>query len=185
MSVIAGNILITAAYAFITVPHEIINGGVTSFSLVLQKIMGIDIGILTNIITVLLLVICYVGLGKEFFYKSILSSACYMGFFHVFHAMEFAVPLSVFWCVPIASILVGSGYYLCIRANASTVGFDVLALVLHAKREEYSIAKTMRLINIAVILLGLCSYGWTAIVMGIIFTIIQTKILDSLLERSS
>lgn len=30
--IFAGNVLITGTYAFITVPNEIINGGITSFS---------------------------------------------------------------------------------------------------------------------------------------------------------
>lgn len=35
LKIILGNFLITGAYAFITVPNEIANGGVTSFSMIL------------------------------------------------------------------------------------------------------------------------------------------------------
>lgn len=35
LKIILGNFLITGAYAFITVPNEIVNGGVTSFSMIL------------------------------------------------------------------------------------------------------------------------------------------------------
>lgn len=184
-SILLGNLFITGAYAFITVPHAIINGGVTSFSLVLQNLIQIDVGIITNVITLLLLVLCYLGLGKEYFYKSILSSLCYMGFFNLFHSWNISLQLPDLICLPIASLMVGIGYYLCLRAKSSTVGFDVLALVLHRRDESISIAKTMRLINVAVILCGLISYGWLSIMMGIIFTLIQTKVLDLLLNKNT
>ncbi|MGX8852187.1 YitT family protein [Amedibacillus sp. YH-ame10] len=180
--IIAGNLLITTAYAFITVPHEIINGGITSFSMVLQNLTSWDVTIFTNGITIILLIACYLWLGKEYFYKSILSSACYMLFFNIFHAMNFVIQLPQAMCVIIAAIMVGSGYMLCIKAKSTTVGFDVLAIIFHHRDETISIAKMMRAINIVVILLGLLSYGWLAIITGILFTILQTKTLDVLLN---
>ena len=41
--ILIGNLLITSAYAFITVPHEIVNGGITSFSMVISNIIHCDI----------------------------------------------------------------------------------------------------------------------------------------------
>lgn len=43
-----GNILITGAYAFITVPNKIVNGGVTSFSMVLEEFSSIPINNLSE-----------------------------------------------------------------------------------------------------------------------------------------
>lgn len=107
-----------------------------------------------------------------------------MGFFNLFHALNVSLPLSDILCLPIAAFMVGIGYYLCIKAKSSTVGFDVLALILHEKNETFSIAKMMRAINVSVILLGLLSYGFISIVMGMLFTIIQTKILDIFLNMN-
>lgn len=75
LKIVLGNIFITLAYAFITVPNEIINGGVTSFSLILEAVYSIDIRV---IVTIILLLICLIFLGKEYFYKSIISSICYI-----------------------------------------------------------------------------------------------------------
>ena len=84
----------------------------------------------------------------------------------------------------LAAILVGIGYYLCISAGSSTVGFDVLALVLHKRYEKLDVAITMRYINIGVILLGFASYGGISILIGIGFTILQTQVLKLLLQRN-
>ena len=38
-----GNILLTSAYAFLTVPNDIIDGGITSTSLLLSNVLNLDI----------------------------------------------------------------------------------------------------------------------------------------------
>ena len=83
--IVLGNLLLTSAYAFLTVPNNIINGGVTSTSLLLSYYFHIDIGYIVTILIVLLLIFGRVTLGKEFFYRSLFSSVCYMVFFNLFH----------------------------------------------------------------------------------------------------
>ena len=80
-----GNILLTGAYAFITVPKIILNGGVTSFSLVLQEWTGMDVAILVDILSVLLIIVSFLFLGKTYFFGALFSSICYMSLFSIFH----------------------------------------------------------------------------------------------------
>ena len=70
LSIILGNLLITSAYAFITVPNRIVNGGVTSFSMILEEVTSINLTYLVDFITILLLLLCYIFLGKTFFYRN-------------------------------------------------------------------------------------------------------------------
>ncbi|WP_174919126.1 YitT family protein [Peptacetobacter hominis] len=81
VKIIVGNLLITSAYAFITVPNEIVNGGVTSFSMILSNMADVNITIYTNTITVILLLLYGLFLGKQFFSGSILSCIAYMIFY--------------------------------------------------------------------------------------------------------
>lgn len=180
--IVLGNIFITVAYAFITVPNEIINGGVTSFSLVLQSLSGINISIIVNVLTIILLVVCLIFLGKDYFLKSILSSLCYMTFFNIFYSLPISLNINRYVGVVIAAVLVGIGYYLCISAKSSTVGFDVIALILNKKNNKINIAVSMRYINIGIILLGLSSYNALSIILGIVFTLIQSIVLKKLLK---
>ena len=85
--IILGNLLITGAYAFITVPNEIINGGVTSFSMVLGQVCRMDISVFVNLLTLFLLFLCLVFLGREFFAGSVLSCVCYLSMFTFFHSL--------------------------------------------------------------------------------------------------
>ncbi len=183
--IILGNILITASYAFITVPNGIVNGGITSFSMILSSVTGISISIYTNLITVILLLFCLLFLGRNYLAKSIISSVCYMVFFSIFSSLNMGyLHLPIWINVFVASILVGIGYYLCLSAKSSTVGFDVIALILHSKNEKIQVSKVMRYINFAVILAGLFSYGLYSVLFGILFTYVQTTVIHLLLEQS-
>jgi uncharacterized membrane-anchored protein YitT (DUF2179 family) len=183
LKIIAGNISMTFAYAYLIVPNEIINGGVTSSALLLNALLGYNIAMLANLVTGILLIICLVFLGKEYFFKSIVSSLSYMIFFNFFYSLNIHFDINIVLVIFISSILIAIGYYLCITANASTVGFDVIALILHHKNEKIDIAATIRIINLIVLILGLLVYGYASIVKGIAFTLIFSYLLKKMLDR--
>lgn len=133
-----GNILLTGAYAFITVPKIILNGGVTSFSLVLQEWTGMDVAILVDILSVLLIIVSFLFLGKTYFVGALFSSICYMGLFSIFHWTGWEMPMPELFgtpilATPIAAFFVAAGYYFCIASQATAVSFDTIAMILNKK----------------------------------------------------
>ena len=172
-----GNLLLTSAYAFLTVPNNIINGGVTSTSLLLSHYLNIDIGYISSTITILLLVFGLIALGKKFFYRSLFSSVCYMVFFNLFHATGLYFSFHPIIIVLFAGILVGVGHYLCLREDSSTVGYDVFALYLHKTNNKWDTAIVLRIIGIVVLLVGVATFGIWSVIYGIIFTVIQTQVI--------
>ncbi len=183
IKIIVGNISMTFAYAYLIVPNEIINGGVTSSALLINALSGYNIAMLANFVTGLLLIICLIFLGKEYFFKSIVSSICYMLFFNLFYSLNISIDINIVIVILISSILIAIGYYLCITANASTVGFDVIALILNYKNKKIDIAVTIRIINLIVLSLGLLVYGYTSIIKGVAFTLIFSFLLKKMLKR--
>ncbi len=106
-----------------------------------------------------------------------------MVFFNFFYSLNIQFDMNIVLVIFISSILIAIGYYLCITANASTVGFDVIALILHHKNEKIDIAATIRIINLIVLILGLLVYGYASIVKGIAFTLLFSYLLKKMLDR--
>ncbi len=183
--ILAGNLLITFCYACITVPNHIINGGVTSFSMVTAQHMNIPTVYLVNLITILLLGLCYIGLGKEYFLGTIFSCVCYLALYNMFSKIGFIIHLPKIVSVLFSAAGVGAGYFLCLHAKATTVGFDVLALIFHKKREKLNVAYTMGAINLAVMLYGGFTFGILAVVYGAIFVGVQSIVLNKLQKLES
>jgi len=182
LKIIIGNIILTSAYAFVTVPNKIVNGGVTSCSLIISNFLPVDISVIANIFTMALLAICFFKLGKENFLKSIVSSICYMGFLSFFRSIGIELIMNPVLCVVVASTMVGIGYFLCISANASTVGFDVIALVVHKENPKIEVGTVIRYLSIAVLLMGLLTYGYMAVIFGIAFSILETQVMNVLIR---
>lgn len=108
LKIILGNFLITGAYAFITVPNEIVNGGVTSFSMIL-------------------------GNWKEIFHRNRIQ--LFLLSHPVFRPARsgYAILVHPVIGMVLAGFLVGTGYYFCISSESTAVGFDVIALILNKK----------------------------------------------------
>lgn len=183
--ILVGNLLITFCYACITVPNHIINGGVTSFSMVTARLMDIPTVYLVNVVTLLLLGLCYIGLGKEYFFGTIFSCVCYLALFNVFSKVGFTVHLPKIASVLLSAAGVGAGYFLCLHAKATTVGFDVLALIFHKKWGKLNVAYTMGAINLAVMLYGGVTFGILAVVYGAVFVGVQSVVLNELQKLDS
>ncbi|KAF1299454.1 hypothetical protein BAU15_02080 [Enterococcus sp. JM4C] len=181
--IVVGNILLGFAYAKWMKPNGIINGGVTSMAMIIEKITGIQIFYLTSIITLLLLLFCLVFLGRGNFFKSIISSICYNLFFALFYLLDISFQMNLVIDFLCASIFIAVGYYCCISANASTVGMDVIALAVNKKHPEFSVARGIRYINFSVLAFGFFTYGVKSVVIGILFSFVNSYILDFLLKR--
>lgn len=187
LRIFIGNILLTGAYAFITVPKIILNGGVTSFSLVLEAWTPWSVAVWVDVLTILLIIISYIFLGKAYFIGALFSSVCYMVLFNLFHWTGLELPIPTVWgtpilATPIAAILVAAGYYFCISAKATAVSFDTIAMILNKRNARFDIATTMMVINILVLFTGAATYSIVAVICGIVFTVLQAQFLKLFLK---
>ncbi|PAB01597.1 YitT family protein [Enterococcus canintestini] len=178
-----GNFLLGFAYAKLMVPNEIVNGGVTSLSLIFSSLTSLNITLFTNVITGVLLTVSLIFLGKFFFFSSVVSSVSYLLFFNLFYRLPFTVHTNIVVDFVMAVVLIAIGYYCCLSENSSTAGLDVFAVILNKKIPKISTSVFLRYLNITVLVLGLFSYGIRAVILGILFSFSFTKVMDILMKR--
>lgn len=179
--VLFGGIILGLAYSKLMVPNQIINGGVTSLSMILSEITNISVSFYTQFLTILFLVLSFAFLGGKNFVRSIIISIAYTQSFAIFYKMPFSIQSYILIDFALASLLIGFGYYLCISAGASTVGIEVIALILKEKYQDINLAKTIRYLNYSVLVIGFIIYGIQSIIIGIAFSYAYSKVLDLLL----
>lgn len=181
--IIGGNILLGIAYSKWMKPRGIINGGVTSLAMIVNKVTDVNILYLTSGITILLLFASFFFLGRQNLIRSIVSSVCYNIFFSFFYTLPIRIEIKLPVDFILATIFIAVGYYCCLSENSSTVGMDVIALVIHKKNPKIAIAKAIRLLNYTVLAFGLLTYGLISVVIGIIFSYFQSLLLHYLLKQ--
>lgn len=189
-------------YVLVTVPYGIINGGVTSFSMILSRLPlteALPVNAWVTIVTVILAILCAIFLGKDVFIASLFSCVAGVGAFNLFTYItpqpvfdllfrfgqignNPVLPVGIAIELILAAAVVGAGYYFCLSNNATAVGMDTIALILHRRNEKIPVAYAMYAINIIVLLLGLYTYGIRCVIMGIAFAGIQAFTLNHLLK---
>lgn len=185
IKIIIGNMFMGFAYAKWMKPNDIINGGVTSVAMILEKITHLPLLYLSNGVTLLLLLACYISLGKANFFRSLISSCCYMLFFSMFYSLPFSATVNLPIDFMLASVFIAIGYYCCISSNSSTVGMDVIALIIHKNKPKIKVAVLIRYINFGVLAVGLLTYGWLSIIVGVLFSYVNSYLLNFLLEAKA
>lgn len=181
--ILIGNVAMGLAYAKWMVPHTIINGGVTSLSMVINGISGWPLLYLTNGLAVGLLILCWAFLGKSVFFKSLLSSGLFMLFFSFFYSLPFNLTSHITIDAALACVAIAFGYYCCLTANASTAGIDAIALIIHKYHPQTNVALTLRYLNYAILGLGWFVFGWLSVVVGVVFSYSYSWILNVFLNR--
>jgi len=197
-----GLVILNFAYVLVTVPHGIINGGVTSFSMILSRLPLTDVlpvNAWVTVVTALLAALCCVFLGRDIFIASLYSCAVGVAAFNFFTLTVPAgvidemvrigrmggnpvIPAGMAGELVAAAIVVGAGYYFCLSNDATAVGMDTIALILHKRNEKIPIAYALYAINILVLLLGLYAYGLRCVLMGIAFAGVQALTLNTMLK---
>ena len=184
LKIILGNIFMTFAYAYIAVPFGIVNGGVTSFAMVLDKNLPGNISFWTNTLYLSLLIIYYIFMGYKCFINALFSCIAFILFFTLFTAFPLMLPLPFFLAVPCIGILIGIGYYFCISARSTALGFDTIAIILHDRNPKINLALTIYICNVIVLLSGLFTYGIVSVIAGIICSGLQSFVLNLLTKRN-
>ncbi|WP_424684967.1 YitT family protein [Enterococcus sp.] len=178
-----GTALLGFAYAQWMKPNAIINGGVTSLSMIANELTGLPLLLMTNGITLVLLILSGIFLGRGNLLRSVYSSICYNLFFSLFYLAPISAQINLPVDFLFASLFIAAGYALCLSSDTSTVGLDVVALIVHRYRPKLGVAKVLRWLNWSVLVLGLFAYNWQAVVIGIAFSYFNSLLLGLFLQE--
>lgn len=185
IQILLANLLMTSAYAFITVPSEIINGGLTSLSMTLSRLLPLPVYGWLAILMLAILSACYFVLGKDYFFGSLFSCVIFLALFSSFSLLNWAPKLPISVALVLSGLMIGVGTGLCVRANATTIGMDTLALFVHRGVPKISVPVAMYGFNVLVLLLGMAVYGLQALLLGLCFSAVQALAMWQTLRLKS
>ena len=167
--IIIGNLLVAFASVFFILPGNILSGGVTTVSILLNHFIPISRVALIFILNVSLFIIGAIFLGKSFAISSILSTILYPLFVSLLSMLDTAPfgKIDPILSALYAGLITGSGLGLVFRVNASTGGMDIPALLLH-KYAGIPTSRAVMFVDALTILSGLWVYGVSSILTGLV-----------------
>ncbi len=179
--VTAGSVLVAVGIYFFIMDHNIPIGGLSGFAIGVQNLYPeIQVGYLMTIINIVLFIISYIFLGKEYvgftLYSSLLVS-------NVITILENLVPIknhlteNILLSMIIGVLLSGLGVAIVITQNATTGGTEIIASIIN-KYTNIEIGKSILISDLAVVLFGMYAIGVEAAMYGVIGLGLTTVVID-------
>lgn len=177
---VLGIIIVSFTYNTLCVPKNVVIGGVSGIAVIFNYLLGIDVSLTLLIGNVLLIIIGVIVLGIKDTIPSIIGSFAYtLGVYLTENIINIEIS-STFVLIVAISVLYGLGCTLIYLAGYSTGGTDILGLIFQ-KKLSYPLGKSLLLINIIILTVGMVVFGIEALIIGLIIRYIESRIIDNFL----
>ena len=182
--VTVGTFIVAAAVFFFMLPSNVVVGSLTGLVMVLANFIPIKISVLTFVLNVVLLIVGFIFIGREFGGKTVYASIIMPVFLGIF---EFAFPNNKSLTNDILLdticylLVVSVGLALLFNANASSGGLDIVAKILN-KYTHVELGKAMSIAGMVTAFSAILVYDTKTLVLSILATYVNGIILDNFID---
>lgn len=177
--VVIGNLFLAFGVAVFAVPSQLIYGGATGLALIIEHFISLNYASIVFVINMLMLVLGYFVLGKQFALGTVLSSFLFPFFLSVFESITILqhVTSDILLSSVYAGLCTGIGLGIVFRVGYSTGGMDVPPLILN-KKTGIPLAYAINVEDTLILIGQVFFSSFEAILYGIITVLISTIVMD-------
>lgn len=179
--ILTGTFMLAMSVEFFILPYRILSGGVAGIAVALKPFFDIDETMFANTAVLALLIIGRMVLGREFAYRTLLSSLAYPVFTTLLARYPVQITIEPVLASFYAGLLGGAGIGLVMRTGASTGGMDIPPLILN-KLTGIKIATLVMITDALTVLLGVLAYDINAALIGMISVFSSAVGIDKVLQ---
>ena len=180
--IILGAATYAVGFQFFFYPNDIIAGGVTGISTIINLLTGAPVGVVSIILTIPLFAFAWKKFGTRFMLMSLVGMALTYIFVDLFALIDFAATDDLFLAGTIGACLNGAGLGLVYRAGATTGGIDIVAKILRRRYPYINFGTFVLVLDIAIIAVFAAIYReWEAAMYAVIAMFVVTRAIDVML----
>ena len=180
--IILGAATYAVGFQFFFYPNDIIAGGVTGISTIINLLTGAPVGVVSIIINIPLFAFAWKKFGTRFMLMSLVGMALTYIFVDLFALIDFAATDDLFLAGTIGACLNGAGLGLVYRAGATTGGIDIVAKILRRRYPYINFGTFVLVLDSAIIAVFAASYReWEAAMYAVIAMFVVTRAIDVML----
>lgn len=179
---VVGNMLIAIGVYNFAANSGFPVAGISGIALIFYHLFGLPIGVMTVVLNIPIVLLCYKLLGKEFLFKSLKTMII------AWPLMDIVAPMLPVYsgdrmlsaiCVGVFS---GLGYAMIYLRNSSTGGADFIIMSIRAIKPHLSIGKIAFATDVVIVGLGGYLFGDTeSVIYGMILTYILSTVVDKVM----
>ncbi len=185
--ILLGNFCVAVGTVFFVVPAGFITGGATGIALLLEEYFFLPISYGIAIISLALLGIGWIFLGKKFAANTAISAISYPLFVWICEWVAKFADVSTDSTVinlSFAVLLYGYGIAMVMRQGASTGGLDTIALILYEKK-GVSLAVSVAVLEVLSMATQVIYSSTEEILGGILLTVFYTAVMNHFIARGT
>lgn len=182
--IILGIILVAFGLEYFFIPNNIAAGGLTGLAIVITHyIPAISTGPLVFIMDMVLFVIGFIFLGKNFGIKTLVSSFSLAGIMTFIEKVlkPQALTEDLMLASLFGTLIISVGMAIVFNANSSTGGTDTIAKILN-KYFHLDIGKSLLAVDLIVTILGAITFGLNIGLYSILCVIMNGIMIDKFIE---
>ena len=180
--VAAGNFLYALTVRLFLLPAGLATGGATGIALAVHHFSGLPVSLFILIFNVLMLILGYVCLGRQFAVTTVLSTFFYplaLGLLD-WLLKDLTLTKDLLLCTVFSGIGIGLSLSVVIRAGASTGGMDIPPLILN-RYFQIPVSMGLYLFDILILLAQAFFHAPEEILYGILLVLIYSAVVDKML----
>lgn len=174
--VTVGAFILAISVNLIFLPNQIVAGGASGLSIVLNELFGWNVALTLYAINIPLLILCFLLLGKDVGLKTIYGSLINPFFIAITGSLP---PLtnSIFLATLYGGVLTGIGLGLVFRGNASTGGSAIISQIVN-KYFKISLGVSVFVVDGFVIATALLVFTKDTVLFSLISLFIIGRVID-------
>lgn len=180
--VVVGNFLYALTVKLFLLPSGLVTGGTTGMALTMNHFFGIEISGFVLIFNVVMLVLGFFVLGRQFAATTLASTFLYPLALEIFDSLlgDFVITNDILLCTLFTGLGIGISLGIVIRSGASTGGMDIPPLILK-KTLRIPVSASMYAFDVCILLSQALFRPAENILYGIVLVLIYTLVLDKML----
>ena len=175
-----GLIIFSGAFTFFLLPHNLVFGGVSGLSIIFKKICGFDTSLFVLVVSLFLLLVSFITLGKKKTLGSILGSLLLPLFLAIMSYISSVIDYSnkdLLICAIFGGVFAGIGLGLVYKAGFTTGGTDIINQMFH-KYLKISLGKAMLVTDGIIVASSIFVFGFTRFMYAVMVLYIITVMTD-------
>lgn len=180
-------VIVAASVFFFLVPSNVSVGSISGLAIVLSNFIPLSVSALTMIMNILLLVISFFLVGKDFGIKTVYTSILLpvvMGIFEIIFPNNQSLTGDQTLDVVCYIVFVSVGLAMLFVRNASSGGLDIVAKLMN-KFLRIDLGAAMGLSGMAVAVLSILAGDMKTVILGVLGTYFNGIILDHMIFGSN
>ncbi len=181
-----GVLILALSISLFFEPHQMVTGGVTGFAIAFQGMTRpfgfvVPLWVTNTAVNIPLLLFAWKMKGFNFIAKTLFGT----GFLSVclfFTQMIPIIDTDIFIAMVFGGISAGVGVGIVIRFSGTTGGSDLGGYLIHQKVPHIQMSRLIFIIDAAVIMLGIITFGFTKSFYAVIAVFLSAKGMDAVLE---